>query len=104
MPKSAGSDLASFGRVYAMFSAFTATLIAVIFIVLGIVVYRSKANPKEPDPEFIGSVMIVIGIIVILLSWGMVYFTQKSKLAAQGEGVLGGVSILNSITGNGRNF
>jgi uncharacterized membrane protein len=93
-----GNDLASFGRIYAIFQSFTATLVAIIFIFIGVIVYKSKATEKFPDPQLVGGILVIVGVSVLLISWGMVFFTQRSKTAAQAEGVFGGVNIFNDLT------
>lgn len=91
--------LASFGRGYAYFSAIIATVLSVILIIIALVTYSDPdVPPNHPgDNKKAAMIMVVISAIILTISWGWVWLTNKSKFAAEAGGVIGGVNIARSI-------
>jgi len=100
---SAGSDLATFGRGYAIFTAITGSIIGIIFIVFGFLILKqsddfSRKNPKQPKPSKTpGYVLIGFGVVIIIITWVIVVLTQKSKGFAQAEGIFGGAALADDL-------
>lgn len=99
------SGMATFGRVMTDFSAVVGTLVAILFLGIGIyLLYVKKVESQDPnDPNSkpktvssrpMGFVFIAIAIVVLVASWGMVYTTHKSKVAAA---MVGGVDAADMI-------
>jgi len=88
------SGAAGFGRMWAVISAVIATIIGIIFIVIGVILLRQKTpdpDPKKPNekpsnPKIGGGICIAVAVFIIVFSWIMVYVTRKSKLAAAAVG------------------
>jgi len=94
--------LASFGRGYAYFGAIMATIICVVMIIFAFYTYSEPdVPPKQPgDNKRAAMIMIVTSAIILTMSWGWVWLTNKSKFAAEAGGVMGGIDIARSIFRN----
>lgn len=105
---SLGSDLysgaAGFGRIWAVISAIFATLVGVIFLIAGIFLVVSKPAPQKRDdppqkgsPKVAGGICIFVAIMIITMSWLMVYLTRHSKFAAAAYGTGAGINMIRGI-------
>ena len=97
-----GNFLASFGRGYAIISAIFATLFSAILLVLGVwlIFFSPKDDTKDEkkqNPVTGGLFMIFIGVMILIVSWAWVYLSQRSRLAAQYEGIVGGINIAQRL-------
>ena len=75
------SGFAGLGRLSAIISAIIATIVGLILIGWGIWLIGQTSNSVG------GWILIGLGIFAILISWGWVYLTERSKFLAS----LGGV-------------
>jgi len=94
--------LASFGRGYAYFSAIIATVLSVILIIIALVTYSDPdVPPNHPgDNKKMAMIAIATSVIILTVSWGWVWLTDTSPLAAEAGGVIGGINIARSIFGH----
>jgi hypothetical protein len=93
--------LAGFGRGYAYFSAIIVTVLSVILIIIALVTYSDPdVPPNHPgDNKKVAMIMIATSLLILTVSWGWVWLTDTSPLAAEAGGVIGGIDIARSIFG-----
>jgi hypothetical protein len=105
---SVGSELysgaAGFGRIWAVISACFATLVGIILLAVGILMLVVKPTPpkrgdppQKGNPKVAGGILIFVAIMIVTLSWLMVYLTRHSKFAAAAMGVGGGIDLIRHI-------
>ncbi len=90
--------LASFGRGYTIVSAIFSTFIGIIFIILGIGLWVHKdSGPNKHNDRSSALILIIFGILMILISWFWVWFSQKYETVADVEGVAGLYQIYEDV-------
>ena len=65
-------------------------------------VYYEPSNPKQasltgPVPHYVGVILIIVGILVVVFSWFIVWITRRYKFASAMVGVGGGISLMKDI-------
>jgi len=93
------NNLAAFGKGYAYFGAIIATIICVLIFIISIYTYSDPDIPPEKpgDHKRNSMIMIIVAAIILTMSWGWVWLTNKSKFAAEAGGIMGGIDIARSI-------
>lgn len=104
---------ATYGRIHSLIGAIVATVIALLFMAIGLYLlikeptihYTSEDDGSSPQPKvmsktgeiWLGIGLIVGGLLIGGLSWLMTYFTMKSKSFAAVSGTVDVASDIMSV-------
>ena len=90
------SGAASVGRISTLIGAVVATIVAALFIIASIYVFAKNPELKDKktgkpmskaEKHRIATIGLIVGVVILLFSWGIYYLTRKSKGFAAFEGV-----------------
>ena len=83
-----GNGLATIGETTALIRAIISTIIGLAFIIFGIILLFARSTDPNDSNKLIGSLLLVFGLLVIIISWLFYSLTKKSKTVAEISGGL----------------
>lgn len=101
------SGSAEFGRIQAVLSVVTVTLIGIVFIVLAFNLIFGKQTPPPPQPKSttkpnqiklsnrtVGIIMLLLALVIMSAAYFNAYAVFKIKAVAATEGVASGLGMI----------